>query len=1038
MRRPPRDARATALTRTQSEDVLRYWLASLRLEEALQARPQARRAPSDYEPPRLDTPTPGQEYFKVALNHELGALLADETPLVQRMDGELSRFFETWLHTQYRRGADDGELSHLLCFPVVHLPRGELAGLLRTGVLLRFGKHDGLPFRTPTWAERQRAQYPDPPDQARVTSAPRAEGAWPFFVDTRLLRHPLGVPSESIDAFFDALRARENVSPQEMLALVIAMLEGAANAGPRADVPALETLSAESASRHVDALVARLPVAVRTLLQQAGTRAQVYPVGVVVDASQAKTTWHLQRELTSLLESKGDEAWSMGSALGTYLTGQAKPSGEGLQRALFDGPSLTMQQRVVAHEFWSSQLSAVQGPPGTGKTTLILHLCAEALVRQVEAFVDTGAMADAPFVITSSNNRAVDNVVDPLTSRAGLPLALRVGNRQVCEHTLPAQLSRTLSFLHEAERAPASVHSDALSHAREKLQHVRAEIDRLLAPRVDAQRHRAEHARLTEALASRLKSSKGTQALDQAQNVDALAPHAQRLLEAIRPLEKRFVALSKLCEAKPGLLQVNAVARHYGRTAAGDLPKLEAALASANLTLDLPLPPLVVSAVVPEMMAAWEDGTELCLANLVELRERLERVRAAQVLTADIARLRKELEALGPAHDTLPEAQHDDELSHALFYAAVAVREAWARANAPALRSAVEAALRVVKEERSLRPLFRNDPKSATLLRRLFGIWGSTLLSLGNCFPSDADSIAHVVIDEAGQCHPAHAVSALLRARTALVLGDVHQLAPVVELGRDDEARLLQSCRLSTPESQLVPYRIHNEAWTSAQTLADRAVPTRSRLVDHFRCQPEIIAVSDALCDYGLTVHTPRAHRRDQLPFLRHAVMWIDLHGEQERLAGSLCNELELGETLRLVSAILNAGVAPTDIAVITPYRGQLERLRRGFAEQRIATETSAELAEDTDSRARTGHGIALGTVHRFQGGERSLVLFSSVITRPSNLTFLNARPNLLNVAISRAQHHFVCLGHRDVLAQGDKTRLLVRAAHVLETRDYA
>ena len=35
---------AAALTREQGDEVLRYWLGALRLEEALQVRPQARRA----------------------------------------------------------------------------------------------------------------------------------------------------------------------------------------------------------------------------------------------------------------------------------------------------------------------------------------------------------------------------------------------------------------------------------------------------------------------------------------------------------------------------------------------------------------------------------------------------------------------------------------------------------------------------------------------------------------------------------------------------------------------------------------------------------------------------------------------------------------------------------------------------------------------------------------------------------------------------------------------------------------------------------
>ena len=68
---------------------------------------------------------------------------------------------------------------------------------------------------------------------------------------------------------------------------------------------------------------------------------------------------------------------------------------------------------------------------------------------------------------------------------------------------------------------------------------------------------------------------------------------------------------------------------------------------------------------------------------------------------------------------------------------------------------------------------------------------------------------------------------------------------------------------------------------------------------------------------------------------------------------------------------------------------------------QRLAL---TELSESGAAAQRAG--VALGTVHRLQGGERSIVLFSSVISHPASLAFLNARPNLLNVAISRERHH--------------------------------
>ncbi len=1017
--------------------MLRYWLAVLRLEEALQVRPQARRATHAALVPKLEQPTPGQDYFKLPLDAGVAQLLSKQTQLARAFDGELCGFFETWLDKQYRRSEEEQELSHLLCFPVVHLPKGELAGLLRCGVRLRFGTGESPAFKAPTRAERQRQAYPAPPDQARITRAPKVEAAWPFFIDTRLLRQPLGVSGESVDALFEALRGLRDPSEQQMLALLTTTLEWSVTR--RAPEP--ENIEAQAArlreavaaeSVEVEAWLGRLTVAVRRLLEQSSSRAQVYAVGIVVDGTQAKTTWHLQREINALLDGDGGASWKVDSPLGAYLTGRAQVAAEAPQRALFPGPGLTPSQRAAAERFWGSSLSAVQGPPGSGKTSSILHLCAEALVRQVEPMVDGGRMGSALFLIASSNNRAVDNVIEPL-SHGELPLALRAGSRQACEQQLAAGLRRTLAWLKRAESAGMGERLGRLARANEHFKAVRAELDLVLAPRRAALERIAERAQLELELESLTAPNAQTSSLSSIAAADSKA-----ILIALNPLQKRLEALSKLCEAAPSQTAVQALGRHFKRTESKELPPFEQALASAGVRLELPqLPPQFKGQVSAEQqIERWEEATEDFLEQLAELRAGFERSKLAAQQVEQRRTLRAKLEALGPADaELVPEAPEHEPQSRALFEAAVAAREAWAAQHVSELTKAVTTALRTVEQERSLRSLFRNEADSARWLCRLFNIWGSTLLSLGNCFPADSGSVARLVIDEAGQCHPAHAVSALLRADSALVIGDVHQLAPVIDLGADDEARLLRAQRLESLASRLAPYRVYEGAHASTQALADRAVSERLALVDHFRCQPEIIALSDALCGYGLTVHTPRASRVDRAAYLTHPVALVDLRGEQAPLAGSWCNELELTETLALVESLLDRGVRAEEIAVITPYRGQLERLRRSFAERRIPLEFSAELSEGGASGERAG--VALGTVHRFQGGERSIVLFSAVVTHPASLPFLNARPNLLNVAISRAQHHFICLGHAAVLAQGARTRLLTNGARALAPEAY-
>jgi hypothetical protein len=1037
-------SKASVLTREQGDEVLRYWLSALRLEEALQVRPQARRAMHATLVPRLEQPTPGQDYFKLPLDASLAQLLGQQAQLKRAFDGELCGFFETWLDGQYRRSEDEAELTHLLCFPVVHLAKGELAGLVRCGVRLRFAAGEGKPFFVPSRAQRLRGVYPPAPDEVRVTRAPKVEAAWPFFIDTRLLRQPLGVPSERIDALFEALRALKDASEQQMLALLTVALEitasrGASEPASVADEAAQLRQAVASERCELEAWLLRLTSAVRRLLELSRARAQVYAVGIVVDGTQAKTTWHLQREINALLDPDTGAPWKRESPLGAYLTGQAESGAEVPQRALFPGPGLSQSQRRAAEHFWGSRLSAVQGPPGTGKTRLILHLCAEALVRQVEPLVDGGRMGNALFLIASGNNRAVDNVIEPLAAGAALPLGLRVGSRQVCEQQLAPALRRALAWLKQAESAGMGERLGRLNEACAQFRAQRAKLDSVLAPRRAALKKRAERERIERALDLLSAPTADAPATDSLKLAGVSTAQSKAILVALNGLSDRLRSLSKLCEAAPGHAPLQALHRHFKRTATRTLPPFERALANAGLHLELPLPPPPsVSAGAEQQMERWEEATELCLSRLGELRAGLER-RALRAQQAEQRqRLQTELAALGPeAALPLPVTTDHEPLSRALFETAVAVREAWASQHAVELGKAVATALRAAEQERSLRSLFRNEPDAARWLCRLFGVWGSTLLSLGNCLPNDAGSVARLVIDEAGQCHPAHAVSALLRADAALVIGDVHQLTPVIELSADDEARLLRACRLERLASELVPYRVHADAQVSTQSLADRAVSERLALVDHFRCQPEIIALSDALCGYGLTVHTPRAQRAEQAAYLTHPVALVDLRGEQAPLAGSWCNELELRETLALVESLLDHGLHPAEIAVITPYRGQLERLRRSFAERRIALESSAELSETAGATGQQRAGVALGTVHRFQGGERSVVLFSSVVTHPASLGFLNTRPNLLNVAVSRAQHHFICLGHAAVLAQGPRTRLLTAAAHALTPAAY-
>jgi RecA/RadA recombinase len=924
------------------------------------------------------------------------------------MEAELAAYFETWLTDQYRRGEDEGEGQHLVCFPAVHLPRGELAGVLRLPVRLRFLAADGRPFVVPTRRERAQAKLPGPPIAAELLAVERSEGTLPFFIDTRLLHRQLGVHHERIDALFETLRSRADVSETEVASALVRLLDEDDAADLRGGDPFV-ALAAACARR-----LARL-----------GTRARAFPVAIVMNAQADKTTRYLQRELKAL--SEAPKALGQTGPLHSYLTHRPGRSSRETQYALHPSPPLTPVQREVAEHFWGSRLSAVQGPPGTGKTTLILHLCAEYLTRQVDALVAGERSKSGMLVIASSNNRAVDNVLSGLgnSELTRLPLSLRAGSRQVMEEVLLPALVATRRILAEAARMPEETR--------------RAEMKEALYA-FCAERHRC-----TDALAGRSAALARTDARsaleDERAGLEMPGPlsaratqlHAlsetdrRQLTERLQALTQRLEAHALACEnteSAAALLRVQNVLR---KTAQKQWKALDEGLRAAGLDAPTLATEFPAEDDHDARQEALQNRLECALDALSALKTDLTLAHAA----ADYARKAHTLGQMLATLDGVPEAAVDMPADYAprglaLFEAAVRAREAWAFAHAERLVDALDAAVEGLRDERTLRGFFRDEPEHAARLTQLFGIWGCTLLSLGNLLAPEPGSIEHLIIDEAGQCHPAHAISGLLRARRAMVLGDVHQLTPVIELGEDDEARMRHTLRLQLAPSTLAPFRVHNKAEASAQSVADLAVQERRALIDHFRCQPDIIALSNELCGYGLRVHTPRAARREVADLLPHALMHCDVKGTQEELGGSYHNAEELAILLQLLTSLRERGIPPTDIAVITPYRGQLEKLTRACLALGYPLERSAELAEQSE-RSLTTSGLSLGTVHRFQGGERDIVIFSSVVSELRSLPFINSRPNLLNVAISRARMHFVSLGDHAVLTRGEVSRVLTR-----------
>jgi hypothetical protein len=1035
----------------EAGDVLRYWLALLRHQEALSARPRARRAAMRSAPapgavvepsPNLRDPARGQDYVKLPWPGIEDFLLRRQSVLRRELDAEAIAFFEHWLAARYRAAGAEVSQVEAVAFPVVLLGREELAGVFRMGVSLRFFAGDSVFEVRP---EHRRAPVPPvgPTHFEIRLEVPETEEGLPLWLDTRLLRETLRVPSEELDALFERGRKAPALDALETVSRVTALLEA-----PLHETPPNETPAASSHTKSVDpkpsaaAVLARLEQALQARLTLLGGAARAYPVALLSLLDSSRATWHVQRDLEHVAEEIEKSEFRRRSPVWAFLShegaaGRNKPCVGRWPRA-----PVTASQRDALEWALGSRLAAIQGPPGTGKTTLIVNLVVHHWIEKLRILAEQGVMGEGNLLITSTNNRAVDTVLEPLgQGELGYcPLALRIGSREVLAQSTAPSLEKVRGWLErEPEAAPGQ-----LSNARAGLLSALERVEALQAPRTTRWELQAALTALPERLA--VEPTPGGLGTPRVLRSVERGVDAERVVRELGLLIQALEQLSAQCE-RAGSRARQRLETAFGRIEQRWLASSEAWL-GWNLEFPLPPKPLPPQPSPPQeepSFELWEENIERALAELREIEQEFsDHALAAAVYQErrERARRRAELEQRWAALPPLPAGHVPDEPEllrafEELYQRGLELRLAWLRHNREPLLDSLGQAARHASEQRTLRGLLDSPKGPGRWLRQLFPAFGCTLLSLGNSLGPSAAPFEQVVVDEAGQCQAPYAISALLRGHSALLIGDVHQLEPVVGLNLDEERRLARSTRFPIDDPRFEPYRLFDESGNSAQSVADAAVARRPTLTDHFRCQPGIAALSESWCNYGMQVRTPTRSRRHQWPALSGPVLFCPIEGEQERRAGSWINLAEIEALRSWVGRALRAGIEPLEIGVITPFRSQSEAVFRALREDHIPLEQGTAL-EDTEPElfARPRGGVAVGTVHRFQGGERSLIVLSTTVTRTQSLPFLDRRVNLLNVAVTRAQDHLIVLGHERTLRHGRFTRALVERAMAVPGSD--
>jgi hypothetical protein len=115
------------------------------------------------------------------------------------------------------------------------------------------------------------------------------------------------------------------------------------------------------------------------------------------------------------------------------------------------------------------------------------------------------------------------------------------------------------------------------------------------------------------------------------------------------------------------------------------------------------------------------------------------------------------------------------------------------------------------------------------------------------------------------------------------------------------------------------------------------------------------------------------------------------------------------------VHMLINAGVQPHQIGIITPYNGQLELLREllKFGEKQT-DEKVTTATTNQNSKQISLEGLEIRTVDGFQGGEKECIILSLVRSNDKREVGFLADSRRINVAVTRARRQLTLICDAD------------------------
>ncbi|GEN66264.1 DEAD/DEAH box helicase [Chryseobacterium rhizosphaerae] len=278
----------------------------------------------------------------------------------------------------------------------------------------------------------------------------------------------------------------------------------------------------------------------------------------------------------------------------------------------------------------------------------------------------------------------------------------------------------------------------------------------------------------------------------------------------------------------------------------------------------------------------------------------------------------------------------------------------------------------------------------------------TTLASVSRLFPNkEKDQIGWLLIDEAGQATPQSAAGIINRSKRCVIVGDPLQVEPVVTIPKNLVYKLMQQEKVD---------KIWSPVQTSVQQLADRIsvngtymplansdeqIWTGFPLRTHRRCDNPMFDIANKIAYDGQMVKDTKDDTKNK--FIGNST-WFHVEGTNLINKHTLKGEIEL---LKIKIQELKESKYQGEIFIISPFS-----LVADFCEWEFHNDPK----------------ISCGTIHKFQGKEADIVflVLGSDPKSPGARNWASEKPNMLNVALTRAKKRIYVIGNKNLWGQCD------------------